>query len=1034
MRRSFLPAISIFTSLFSAAAFAADWPQFRHDAGRTAASSQELPAQLHLQWVRQLPTPAPAFPKNVRLEFDTTYEPVVLGKTMFLPSMITESVTAIDTATGEERWRFFTDAPVRFAPVAWQDKVYFASDDGFLYCLEAANGKLRWKFRGLPLDRKDRMLLGSGRLISLFPARGGPVLHQGIVYFAAGLWPADGVFVHALDATSGNAVWSNVDSNHLAGANEDHGIDQFAGIAPQGYLAVVGDRLVVPCGAQLPAIFDLASGDLAPYYTGWGGRDGLPKGTWFVAGSGRYLCQSGDLYDLSRPNDEKFIDPRGKRDFKSELYTAGLTRLRIDPTNHKDIGAFGQPVITAEALYENNGAVAALDLTSVKLTPFQEANLPANRKDDTYPDDLTGQFRELWRLPSKLEVHIKADDRLFCAGPGTVAAVEIPKLGDQPKIEWQSPIEGTPHRLLAADNRLFVVSQEGRIYAFGSEKPTDLLVHPRPSAPALPDDTWTEKATEILDATKATQGYALVLGLDSGRLVEELVRQSDLHVIAVDKDAAKVAAIRNRLHQTGLYGSRATVHVGDPLTYPLPPCLASLVVSERSRELKTGALRTVGPAIFPKLRPYGGVACLEIASVGDVGSFDAPAGGPFHGLNVRSQGDWVLLRREGPLPGAADWSHEDATAAATGASTDDFVKAPLGLLWFDASKEWHRKPGSALVRVAGGRVLVKDDSLDAIDVFTGRRLWQAALPFKHAATDQLVTAPDAIYLTSDKTCLVFDPATGNQSQRFLLPDDAPGPWLNLRCWDDYLVATSGPSLVCVDRHSGKTLWSHPCNRAALSLAVGAGRAFCAELLNPRRGEKEADDVRTRAIDLRSGEVVWEIPSGSNLLYSEPLDLLVTAGGIYQAADGQLHKPLPGPPKPVDGKPVTNAPGPLFVVGDKLLWGTVESFVVYNLNSGQIEGDRTEWVRRGCTTIRASAHMVTTRVRANAAYIDLDSREATSLWNIRPACLNNLYPANGVFNAPNILGGCTCNYTHTSQAYVPLGEIERAAFGQAKNQP
>jgi len=119
---------------------------------------------------------------------------------------------------------------------------------------------------------------------------------------------------------------------------------------------------------------------------------------------------------------------------------------------------------------------------------------------------------------------------------------------------------------------------------------------------------------------------------------------------------------------------------------------------------------------------------------------------------------------------------------------------------------------------------------------------------------------------------------------------------------------------------------------------------------------------------------------------------------------------------------------LFVLGDKLLWGTVESFAVYDLESGQVEGQRTEWVRRGCTTIRASAHLVTTRVRANAAYIDLESREATSLWNIRPACSNNLFPADGVFNAPNILGGCTCNYTHTSQAYLPAREIRLASFG------
>jgi hypothetical protein len=160
--------------------------------------------------------------------------------------------------------------------------------------------------------------------------------------------------------------------------------------------------------------------------------------------------------------------------------------------------------------------------------------------------------------------------------------------------------------------------------------------------------------------------------------------------------------------------------------------------------------------------------------------------------------------------------------------------------------------------------------------------------------------------------------------------------------------------------------------------------------------------------------------------------LVTATGVHQGASGELCAPLPRPPKPAGGKPAANSPGPLFVIGDKLLWGTVESFVELYLRTGQPEGDRTAWVRRGCTTIRASQHMVTTRVRANAAYIDLESREATSLWNIRPACLNNLYPADGVLNAPNMIGGCTCNYTHTSQAYVPAGEIERASSGGEKN--
>jgi hypothetical protein len=696
MKRSFLLATAIAVTLLTLDARSADWPQFRYHAGRTAASSQELASDLHLQWVRELAPPAPAFPSNVRLEFDTSYEPVVLGRTMFVPSMITESVTALDTATGEERWRFFAEGPVRFAPAAWQDKVYFVSDDGFLYCLGADDGKLRWKFRGLPAGKEDRTLLGNGRLISLWPARGGPVLRDGVVYFAAGLWPADGVFVHALDAESGKVVWSNTDSNHIPKANQDHGIAQYAGLAPQGYLAIVDDKLIVPCGAQLPALLDLATGELDSYHMGWGGRDGLPKGTWFVAGCGQHLCQSGDLYDLSRPNDEKFRDPRGRPDFKSELYTGGFTRIRIDRTNHKDIGKFAQPVFTPEAFYENDGQITAHDLTAVRLTPRGETEIPANRKDDTYPDRFTGTFRELWRLPSKLDVHIKTADQLFCAGPGALAAVRIPKHGEQPEIQWRASLDGTPHRLLAADGRLFVVSREGRIYSFGAEKPADVVVHRQTDAATPKADAWTDKAAQILKATKTTEGYALVLGLDSGRLVEELARQSDLYVIAVDPDAGKVAGLRRRLHEAGQYGSRACVRVGNPLSFPLPPYLASLIVSEHSGDVAPGAFGAVVQSVFPKLRPYGGTACLAIG-VGMELSYDAPAEGPLSGLQLRRAGDWTLVRRTGALPGAADWSHERASPASTGASTDRFVKAPLGLLWFDAPNEWQRKPGGAVV-------------------------------------------------------------------------------------------------------------------------------------------------------------------------------------------------------------------------------------------------------------------------------------------------------------------------------------------------
>jgi len=64
--------------------------------------------------------------------------------------MVTDCITAYDTDTGTEKWRFYTDGPVRFAPVIYKDKLYVASDDGYLYCLNTDSGALIRKFLAGP--------------------------------------------------------------------------------------------------------------------------------------------------------------------------------------------------------------------------------------------------------------------------------------------------------------------------------------------------------------------------------------------------------------------------------------------------------------------------------------------------------------------------------------------------------------------------------------------------------------------------------------------------------------------------------------------------------------------------------------------------------------------------------------------------------------------------------------------------------------------------------------------------------------------
>jgi glucose dehydrogenase len=168
-------------------------------------------------------------------------------------------LTAYRLDSGDEVWRFYADGPLRLAPAAADGRVCFVSDDGHLYCLDAETGRLLWKFRAAPAEQR---VLGNERVISMWPARGGPVILDGIVYFGAGIWPMHGTFLYALRADTGQVVWANTGDGTNWSAQPHGGADAFAGLAPQGYLAAAEDRLVVSGGRTPPVLVDRHTGEL----------------------------------------------------------------------------------------------------------------------------------------------------------------------------------------------------------------------------------------------------------------------------------------------------------------------------------------------------------------------------------------------------------------------------------------------------------------------------------------------------------------------------------------------------------------------------------------------------------------------------------------------------------------------------------------------------------------------------------------------------------------------------------------------------
>ena len=144
---------------------AQDWPMWRYDAQRTAAASNSrLPQTLQPSWNLDLGSREQAWddPLNHDLmTYDRILEPIVIGGRMFVGFNDKCKVAAFDAATGDLLWTCYTEAPVRLPPVGWNDRVYFTSDDGFLYCVEAESGTVAWKFSGAPSNQK---VIGNRRL------------------------------------------------------------------------------------------------------------------------------------------------------------------------------------------------------------------------------------------------------------------------------------------------------------------------------------------------------------------------------------------------------------------------------------------------------------------------------------------------------------------------------------------------------------------------------------------------------------------------------------------------------------------------------------------------------------------------------------------------------------------------------------------------------------------------------------------------------------------------------------------------------
>jgi len=540
---------------------------------------------------------------------------------------------------------------------------------------------------------------------------------------------------------------------------------------------------------------------------------------------------------------------------------------------------------------------------------------------------------------------IQAGNRLYAAGNKGITAVQLPRQpGQKPRIAWKIPVEGQILRLLAASDRLFAVTQDGRIMAFaekGSGKHWD-IDHANLSKPAATDTL----ASQLVQVTEGAGGYALCFGVEE-ELLPALSRH--LRVVGVDEDAQKVTRLRRKFDDAGLYGKQIALHVGDPASYKAPSYIAHLVVVGKDVAGKYTAEETLRE-LYRSVRPYGGGLWLPLPAdqqdmvkqIIDSGKLPQARMKPFEA--------GLLIVRESALPDSGDWTHQYGDIANTLKSDDKRVKLPLGVLWFGGNSHVDVLPrhgNGPPEQVIGGRLIIQGlDNFSARDVYTGRVLWKAKFAPEELGTfgiyydetlnpdplsgksqghiagarirgTNFVATEEFVYIALGGKCRVLDAKTGEKVRDIPMPSvDGEQPrWGFIGVYEDLLLGGQGfadyrkgdekldkkfdhaasRAIVAFDRKSGQELWRVKARYgfAHNGIVAGNGRIHLLDLLAEtqaaaaaRRGQALPADQRLLTVDARTGRELW---STSKDIHGVWLSLSVPRDILLLSTDSQPHR-------------------------------------------------------------------------------------------------------------------------------------------------
>ena len=906
LRTLSLAAILLVPNLLAAA----DWLTYRGDNARSGSTTESVSLPLGVRWVYRSPVPPRMAWSSAegrviegkvighRVKFDDALHPVVIGSTVLVGSSVDHQLHALNLKDGKTRWTFFTGGPIRLAPTVADGRVYFGSDDGYVYCLSVSDGKLVWKLRVGPADE---WLLARGTMISRWPVRTGVLVHDGVAYFGAGIFPHEDIYLMAVNAADGSVVWR--DGNLSA---QDAGRNN---LSPQGYLLAQNDLLFVPSGRSLPAAFDRKTGKLLhrrkfSWRTTAGG----------VVGGTRALLADGQLYSTGPHHLLAMDQQSGNVGFGwiagRKMVVLGDAAFVVTGTHVAKLDRMAYAV--------NSRKVHKLEMDAYSLRRKLRNPSPTTEKDKARLAAITKEQKQIanvgvvWSRPTTDDSQILAAGKhVFVGGKDRVAAFDV----EDGKPVWEAKVEGAARGLVVSNGRLLVSTDLGLVYVFATGESAKIAASPKDSPFAK--DEWTDQyesaAKQILKASGVSGGFCLVVGNEEGRLAYHLAKNSNLQVYAIESDASKVAASRAAIAKSGIYGSRLTVLHGNPSDPPFANYFANLIVSDSL--FRHGQAKIDWKKVGRHLKPLGGVLCLGNPELKAAKALLATTRLGDQ-ATVTTDGYWSMLTRGG-LPGAGSWTHQYGNPANTAIGDDTRIKGGLGVLWYGdpgPGDMVNRHDGAVGPLSIDGRLFVQgEDTILAYDAYNGQFLWKHENPkamrtgvFQNQAPGNLAASHGRLFHFIKDQCLELDAATGKTLTVHRLPkekDDGKHEWGYLAVHEGRLIGTATvreevnksrrrrglrtldatDGVFAIDLKTRKHLWLHQGNSIShRTIAIGPGKVFFIDssITSEERGSilredkaelanlvgearklaedraKKKDLRRTVALDAATGKPLW----------------------------------------------------------------------------------------------------------------------------------------------------------------------------------